>query len=85
MMPLRVLLIAAGAMQGGAGIATVLAAVALLYRLQPHVRDVEGLRRFWAWWDAMFARLDRLGVRAASLAEVLAAAERFAAPSAGPA
>ena len=35
-------LIAAGAMQGGAGIATVLAAVALLYRLQPHVRDVEG-------------------------------------------
>jgi ABC-type multidrug transport system fused ATPase/permease subunit len=35
-------LIAAGAVQWGAGFATVLAAVALLYRLQPHVREVEG-------------------------------------------
>jgi ABC-type multidrug transport system fused ATPase/permease subunit len=35
-------LIAAGAVHWGAGFATVLAAVALLYRLQPHVRDVEG-------------------------------------------
>jgi ABC-type multidrug transport system fused ATPase/permease subunit len=35
-------LIAAGAVHWGVGFATVLAAVALLYRLQPHVRDVEG-------------------------------------------
>lgn len=41
----------------------------------PYVRDGEDLRRFWAWWAAIFARLERLGVRAASLDEVLAAAE----------
>jgi ABC-type multidrug transport system fused ATPase/permease subunit len=35
-------LIAAGAVHWGTGFATVLAAVALLYRLQPHVREVEG-------------------------------------------
>ncbi|PAX08458.1 polysaccharide deacetylase family protein [Sphingomonas lenta] len=42
----------------------------------PYVRDAEDLRRFWAWWTAMFARLERLGVRAASLDEVLAAADQ---------
>lgn len=39
-----------------------------------YVRNAADLRRFWAWWTAMFARLDRLGVRPASLAEVIAAA-----------
>lgn len=41
----------------------------------PYVRDEEDLRRFWAWWTAMFARLDRLGVWSASLADVIAAAD----------
>ena len=40
----------------------------------PYVRDAAGLRSFWAWWDAMLARIDRLGARPASLAEILAAA-----------
>ena len=40
----------------------------------PYVRDAADLRRFWTWWGAVLARLDRLGVRAASLDEVLAAA-----------
>ena len=40
----------------------------------PYVRDAGDLRRFWAWWTAVLARLDRLGVRAASLGEVIAAA-----------
>lgn len=50
----------------------------------PYVRDADGLRTFWAWWAAMFARLDRLGVRAASLEEVIAAAERPSASDALP-
>lgn len=41
----------------------------------PYVRDADELRQFWAWWTAIFARLARLGVRAASLDEVLAAAQ----------
>ena len=48
----------------------------------PYVRDADGLRQFWTWWAAMLARLDRLGVRAASLAEVIAAAERPRPPGA---
>lgn len=40
----------------------------------PYVRDAADLRRFWGWWDAVLARLERLGVEAASLDEVLAAA-----------
>lgn len=34
--------IAAAAVHGGTGLATVLAAAALLYRLQPHAREIEG-------------------------------------------
>ncbi|MEP9400847.1 WalW protein [Sphingomonas sp. VNH70] len=40
----------------------------------PYVRDAAGLAAFWRWWDAVLDLLDRLGVRAASCAEVLAAA-----------
>ena len=40
----------------------------------PFVRDAADLRRFWAWWDAVATRLDRLHVRAASLGEILQAA-----------
>lgn len=40
----------------------------------PYVRDADDLRAFWQWWMAVLARLDRLGVRPASLADVLAAA-----------
>jgi len=40
----------------------------------PYVRDAADLAAFWAWWDAVLALLDRLGVRNASLAELLAAA-----------
>ena len=40
----------------------------------PYVRDAADLRVFWRWWALMFARLDRLGIRPASLAEVLTAA-----------
>ena len=41
----------------------------------PYVRDLADLRAFWAWWTAVLDGLDRLGVKPASLAEVLAAAE----------
>ncbi len=41
----------------------------------PYVRDTEGLRRFWDWWSVMFTRLDRLGVAAASLEDVIVAAK----------
>lgn len=40
----------------------------------PYVRDAADLRRFWEWWDAVLDRLDRLGVRFASVDEVIAAA-----------
>ena len=40
----------------------------------PYVRDAADLATFWRWWDAMLTRLDRLGVRPASLAQVLTAA-----------
>lgn len=39
----------------------------------PYVRDADDLLTFWRWWDAMLAQLDRLGVRPASLAEILGA------------
>lgn len=40
----------------------------------PYVRDAADLRRFHAWWDAVLALLDALGVRPASLDQLLAAA-----------
>ncbi|WP_425229601.1 polysaccharide deacetylase family protein [Sphingomonas sp.] len=40
----------------------------------PYVRNAAGLAAFWRWWAAMLDRLAARGVRAASLAEVLAAA-----------
>jgi hypothetical protein len=41
----------------------------------PYVRTAEDLRAFHAWWDAVLGLLDRLGIRAASLDEVIAAAD----------
>lgn len=41
----------------------------------PYVRDASDLAVFWAWWDAVLALLDRLGIRAASLDDLLAAAD----------
>ncbi len=37
----------------------------------PYVRDAADLRTFHDWWSAMLTRLDRLGVRNASLDEIL--------------
>lgn len=42
----------------------------------PYVRDAADLRRFDHWWDGVLDRLDRLGVVSASLADILAAADR---------
>ena len=42
----------------------------------PYVRDRSDLVRFWLWWDAVFDRLARHGVAGATVASVLAAAER---------
>ena len=39
----------------------------------PYVRDAADLAAFWHWWDEVLALLDRLGIRNASLAELLAA------------
>lgn len=50
----------------------------------PYVRDAADLARFHGWWDAVLALLDRLGVRPASLAQLLAAACGPAARSATP-
>lgn len=41
----------------------------------PYVRDAAGLAAFFAWWEAVLDLLDRHGVRPASLAELLAAAQ----------
>lgn len=41
----------------------------------PYVRSAADLAAFWRWWDAILALLDRLGVRPASLAEVIAACD----------
>lgn len=40
----------------------------------PYVRDAAQLAAFWQWWDTVLALLARLGVVAASLDEVMAAA-----------
>ncbi|MES3093047.1 polysaccharide deacetylase family protein [Sphingomonas aerolata] len=37
----------------------------------PYVRDAADLRAFHDWWSAMLTRLDRLGVRNASLDDIL--------------
>lgn len=41
----------------------------------PYVKDESDLRAFWRWWDKILAELDRQGVRACGLDEVIAAAE----------
>lgn len=40
----------------------------------PYVRDAAALAAFWRWWEKIWARLDRLDARPASLHEILAAA-----------
>ena len=40
----------------------------------PYVRDAADLAAFWRWWDEVLRLLDRLGIRNASLGEVLDAA-----------
>ena len=42
----------------------------------PYVRDAADLAVFWRWWNAVLARLAALGVRHASLAEILTAADQ---------
>jgi hypothetical protein len=39
----------------------------------PYVRDAADLARFFRWWDAALDLLDRLGVRPASLDDLLTA------------
>lgn len=39
----------------------------------PYVRSRDDLARFWQWWEAMFAELERMRVRATTLAEIAAA------------
>ncbi|WP_242137037.1 polysaccharide deacetylase family protein [Sphingomonas sp. TREG-RG-20F-R18-01] len=46
----------------------------------PYVRDAADLRRFHHWWDTILADLQRRGVMATSLDEVIAAAGLPAAP-----
>ena len=46
----------------------------------PYVRDAADLARFWRWWDLMFARLDRLGVRATTIAEIIVASGQTGTP-----
>lgn len=41
----------------------------------PYVRSAADLAAFFAWWEAIFTLLDRLGAAPASLAEILAAAD----------
>jgi hypothetical protein len=40
----------------------------------PFVRSESDLLTFWTWWERILAELDRLGVRPASIDEILAAA-----------
>ncbi|WP_375397909.1 polysaccharide deacetylase family protein [uncultured Sphingomonas sp.] len=47
----------------------------------PYVRDGRDLATFWRWWDRMLGALDRLDIRAAGLAEVIAAADQSLAAS----
>lgn len=46
----------------------------------PYTRDAADLARFWRWWDGLLTEMARLGVRAASLDEVIAAAGSSALP-----
>ncbi len=46
----------------------------------PYARDAAEVAAFWRWWDAVLAELARLGVHAASLDEVIAAAGESALP-----
>ena len=39
----------------------------------PYVRDARDLAAFWEWWTAVLGLLDRLGVRGASVDDLLAA------------
>lgn len=41
----------------------------------PYVKTEADLQAFWRWWDAVLAELDGLGVRAAGLSDVIAAAQ----------
>lgn len=41
----------------------------------PYVRDARDLAAFHGWWDQVLALLDRLGVRAATVADLLAATD----------
>ncbi len=42
----------------------------------PYVRDASDLATFWRWWDLMVARLDRLGVTATTIDEILAVTDQ---------
>lgn len=42
----------------------------------PYVRDAGDLARFDRWWDRVLDQLDRRGIASASLAEIVAAADR---------
>ena len=44
----------------------------------PYVRDAADRRRFDQWWDKVLDRLDRLEIASASLADIIAAADRAA-------
>ncbi|WP_375421360.1 WalW protein [uncultured Sphingomonas sp.] len=46
----------------------------------PYVRDAADLARFWRWWEAMLAHLDRLGVRATTIEEIIAASDQAGTP-----
>ncbi|WP_445193007.1 polysaccharide deacetylase family protein [Sphingomonas sp. Tas61C01] len=46
----------------------------------PYVRDAADLARFWRWWAAMAAHLDRLGVRATTIGEIIAASGQAGTP-----
>jgi len=48
----------------------------------PYTRDESDVMAFWRWWDGVLAELARLGVRAASLDEVIAATGPGALPEA---
>jgi hypothetical protein len=39
----------------------------------PYVRDAEDLKRFWAWWDGVFALFDRENVKPVRSGEIIAA------------
>lgn len=46
----------------------------------PYVRDAGDLAKFWRWWDVMLAHLDRLGVRATTIEEIIAASSQAGTP-----